>query len=161
MKSELIIHHNTAKNPLLRARDTLLLCSCWIMWGGIATAIFNGSEWSELGLSIERWLVAQEIFVRSLMASFHIPVMYFLSLAVLTASFLLWSLLNLALAPHRRGQNYAPLTLEDMARHFALDQTLIDTMRKEKQILVFHAISGAVTDLRRVQNLEQPQLVDV
>ncbi|WP_034295964.1 PgaD family protein [Herbaspirillum sp. RV1423] len=161
MKSQLIINLNTSKRPLIRARDSVLFFSCWAMWGAVFLAVVNGSEWSELGTSFQHWLMAQEIFLRSLLASFHIPTTYVMMLLLLVVGFSLWSAANLVLSPPLRAQGATPpLTLEDMARHFHLDLALVDAMQKEKQVLVFHALSGVVTELRRVQNRPQHQLLE-
>ena len=159
MTSQLIINVSNSKRPLVRARDGILFFSCWSMWGAVLLAIVNGCDWRVLSDSLERWLVSQDVFLRAVLAAFHIPVVYVMMLCLLVSAFLLWSMLNLALAPQRRMQDGAPLTLADMARHFHLDLALIDAMQKERQVLVFHALSGAVTELRRVQSRPQHQLL--
>ncbi|EJN07880.1 PgaD family protein [Herbaspirillum sp. YR522] len=156
MTPELITHLDTSRHRWLRARDTVLLCSCWLVWGGMLMAVFHGGEWGALALSFKHWLLAQQIFFRSLMASLHVPMLYFLALAMLVAGFLLWSVLNLALAPHRRALRHSPLTTQELACHFNLDPTLIDAMQKEKRVLVFHALSGAVTDVRPIHGARVP-----
>jgi poly-beta-1,6-N-acetyl-D-glucosamine biosynthesis protein PgaD len=141
-------------------RDSLLLLACWAMWSTVLLALINGCEWSDLGNALRHFLAAQEIFLASILASFHIPPLYVFLTLLLTACFMLWSMINLAMAPMWRKQNRVPaLTAADMARHFHLDQALVDAMQKEKQILVFHTVTGAVTDLRRVPSLVPQQLL--
>ncbi|WDZ95220.1 poly-beta-1,6-N-acetyl-D-glucosamine biosynthesis protein PgaD [Herbaspirillum sp. WKF16] len=160
MTTQFIITLNTADQPLVRVRDGLLLCACWIMWAAVFTAFVNGCEWEALGMSVQRWLLAQEAFLRAVLASLHIPSAYVVMMMLLVLAFFLWSLLNQALAPAFRKQRMTPpLTLEDIARHFQLDLALVGSMQKEKQIMVFHAMSGAVTELRSIQcDLRQPVL---
>jgi poly-beta-1,6-N-acetyl-D-glucosamine biosynthesis protein PgaD len=160
MKTELIININTARRPLLRMRDSLLLLACWSLWSTVLVALLNGCEWDDLGNALLHFLSAQESFLASVLASLHIPPLYVFLTLLLTACFMLWSMINLAMAPMWRKQTRVPaLTTADMARHFQLDQALLDAMQKEKQILVFHTVSGAVTELRRVPSLSQQQLL--
>ena len=160
MKSQLIIELDTSSRPMVRVRDTLLLITCWGLWATVLLALLNGCEWENLAATWLHFLEAQEIVFASILASFHIPPLYVFLTLLLGASCMLWSLIHLALAPmSHRQKPVAALTVADMARHFHLDQALVDAMQKEKNILVSHTVSGAVNELRCIPELRQQQLL--
>jgi hypothetical protein len=147
----LIIHYSTASHPLVRLRDAILFLSCWAMWSMVVTAVINATEWEDLSVSVAGWFDAHLAFFKVLMASFHFPIEYVLSVVVLVCLFMIWSNLRLILATrgHHGRVSEGALSLDDLVRHFGLDRGLIAAMQKETQIVVIHAASGAVTGVRR------------
>ncbi len=148
MKSQLIINSSTSTNFLTRVRDGVLFLLCWAMWAAVLVSVANGAEWGNMKMSFLNWYASQQVFLSSLLANFHISRTYVVMVGTLMCAFLLWSALSMALASQRRRMDSAPLALEDLARHFDVDSVLISEMQREKQVVVFHALSGAVTEVR-------------
>ena len=148
MKSQFIINLDTSKKPLIQARDGALFLLCWGMWAAVLIPVANGTEWGNIKMSFINWYASQQVFFNALLADFHISSTYVILVGLLMCGVLFWSILGLLLAPPRRRTSSVPLTVEDMAHHFNLDSVLLSAMQKEKQVVVFHALTGAVTDVR-------------
>ena len=147
MKTPLIIQFTTARSPITRLRDAILLTLCWSMWLVVLVAAFNSAEWDQLEHASSLWLGAQQAFVAALLRSFHVSSGYFGMVAILMAGFGLWSTLNLALASRRHAVESHPLSLATLARHFELDATLVATMQRHNTVIVQHANNGLVISL--------------